>query len=452
MTTGHALEVPYDVVIVGGGVSGTAILFALACYTNVERIALVEQYAGVAQVNSSPKNNSQTLHFGDTETNYSLEHALPVREAGVMLANYVNARAERRLHRLTRRMVLAVGDDEVARLRERLRDFSPHYPELRLLERHELAMVEPRLIEGRDPAERVAALVSENGYAINYQLLSQSFLEDALATGKPIHTHFGVAVSRIERGGPGHVVHTSSGALAAPAVVVTAGPYSLLFAQALGYGRELGILPVAGSFYFTDGDVLRNKVYTMQVEQLPFAAVHGDPDVTVADETRFGPTAKVIPMLERHRYRSMTSFFRKPLMTVAGLLTLARIMRNRVIRNFIAKNFFYDWPLIGKHLYLAQIRKIVPSLRRRELRLGKGLGGIRPQIVNTQRRELMMGESKLIGDHIIFNTTPSPGASNSLRNAEHDAELVVDFLAGGYRFEQQRFDEHFKAPLPAPDN
>lgn len=113
----------YEVVIVGGGVSGTAILFALACYTNIERIALVEQYAGVAQVNSSPKNNSQTLHFGDTETNYSLQHALPVREAGVMLANYVQARGERRLHRLTRRMVLAVGVDEVARLRRRSRQF-----------------------------------------------------------------------------------------------------------------------------------------------------------------------------------------------------------------------------------------------------------------------------------------------------------------------------------------
>jgi len=47
----------------------------------------------------------------------------------------------------------------------------------------------------------------------------------------------------------------------------------------------------------------------MQMEKLPFAAVHGDPDVYNPDETRFGPTAKGIFMLERYNYASVREYF-----------------------------------------------------------------------------------------------------------------------------------------------
>jgi len=48
----------------------------------------------------------------------------------------------------------------------------------------------------------------------------------------------------------------------------------------------------------------------MQMEKLPFAAVHGDPDVHNAYETRFGPTAKGIFMLERYNYNSIREYFK----------------------------------------------------------------------------------------------------------------------------------------------
>ncbi|MBI2591076.1 MAG: malate:quinone oxidoreductase, partial [Candidatus Brennerbacteria bacterium] len=51
----------YDVLIIGGGVSGTALFYMLSKYTNISKIALVEKYNKVAQVNSRGRNNSQTL-------------------------------------------------------------------------------------------------------------------------------------------------------------------------------------------------------------------------------------------------------------------------------------------------------------------------------------------------------------------------------------------------------
>ncbi len=436
----------YDVVIVGGGVTGTAVLHVLSRYTNVTRLALVEKYAGVAEVNSHPRNNSQTLHFGDIETNYTLEHALPVQDAGRLMQNYVTAHPEPGLYRVTPKLVLAVGAAEVAALAARYEQFRPHYPGLRLLDRQQLAELEPAVMAGRDPAQPVAALLSPDGYAINYQLLSRSFLQQARTSGRTVDTYFGTDVQRLERRpDDSFVVHTDAGQLLARTVVVAAGPYSLLFAQNLGYAHELAMLPVAGSFYFADGQLLRGKVYTMQTPQLPFAAVHGDPDVVVDGQTRFGPTAKVIPLLERHHYRSLWPFLRTPVMTLAGFLTLMAIMRHRVIARFIVKNLFYDLPVVGKWLYLCQVRKIIPALTRRDLHLGRGLGGLRPQIIDTHAHTLQMGESKLIRPGIIFNTTPSPGASVSLKNAETDARAIVEFLGEGFSFDQAAFDRELRA-------
>ena len=79
---------PYDVAIIGGGISGTALLFLLARYTDLSRIGLIEKYPSIASVNSHGRNNSQTLHCGDIETNYTLEKALVVQSSANMLAQY----------------------------------------------------------------------------------------------------------------------------------------------------------------------------------------------------------------------------------------------------------------------------------------------------------------------------------------------------------------------------
>ena len=51
-----------------------------------------------------------------------------------------------------------------------------------------------------------------------------------------------------------------------------------MIAKSLGYGKNLALLSMAGSFY-TAPKVLNGKVYTIQVPKLPFAAIHGDPEV-----------------------------------------------------------------------------------------------------------------------------------------------------------------------------
>jgi malate dehydrogenase (quinone) len=52
-----------------------------------------------------------------------------------------------------------------------------------------------------------------------------------------------------------------------------------------------------------------------------------------------------------------------------------------------------------------------------------------------------MGEAKLSGDKIIFNITPSPGASTCLGNAYSDVQQLIGFLDNKYMFYKEAFEK-----------
>lgn len=435
----------YHVAIVGGGITGTALLFALSRYTDISSLALFEKYGDVAEVNSHYNNNSQTLHFGDIETNYTLEKASRVQEAAHMLVRYMEIHATDSFMKVPK-MVLAVGEPETTELEHRFREFQKLFPKLKKLTGDEIGRIEPKIVAGRDPKEKILALFTEDGYAVNYKKLSQSFIAQARNPEKHIDIHLNTEVTDIRRTGNGYQLFTPRGSFHADAVAVMAGPHSLVFAKALGYGSDLGLLPVAGSFYCAD-NMLRGKVYTMQIKKLPFAAVHGDPDVNNPKETRFGPTAKVLPLLERHRYSTMIDFMKTSVWNIRGVISLLYLVSDATLFRFILKNIGYDLPLVGKWLFMRGARKIVPTLRYRDLRFGKGIGGIRPQVVETSAKKLEMGEAEIVGDHILFNITPSPGASVCLKNAEQDTLKMISFLSGRFQFDEKQWCRDFRSTM-----
>ena len=174
-----------DVLIVGGGVCGTALLFELARYTDLGRILLVERYDALARVNSKATNNSQTIHCGDIETNYTLEKAVRVKRTAEMIVNYAElldpASRERCVFR-TPKMVLGVGERECTFLRERFERFSPHFPAMELLEKPQIAEWEPQvgLVQGElRPEELVAIGIRRTYTAVDYEELSASFVAQA---------------------------------------------------------------------------------------------------------------------------------------------------------------------------------------------------------------------------------------------------------------------------------
>ncbi len=428
----------YDVLIVGGGISGTALLYELARYTNLGAIGLVEKYDRLSQVNSHSKNNSQTIHCGDIETNYTLEKALNVKRAADMLVNYAKARSntDELIYKFPK-MVLGVGKAECEKLRERFKVFSPHYKMMELWEADDIARVEPALMEGR--TEDVVAIGVEDDYsAVNYETLSHSFVEQAKKiTDKTIDVRLGESVKDIKKEGDLFRVQTSKGLIEARFVVVSAGGHSLLFAQKMGYGLEFSCLPMGGSYYFTP-QFLNGKVYTVQNDKLPFAAIHGDPDVGVPGKTRFGPTAVILPMLERYNIKTVPEFFKVLKLDGAVFKVFWDLFKVSDIRNYILKNFVFEMPYFNRRLFLKDVRKILPSLKLEDLTFAKGFGGLRPQLIDKKNKTLMLGEAKIdTGKGITFNMTPSPGGTSCLDNAYKDVQIIAGFL--GCEFDEATF-------------
>ncbi len=433
----------YDVIIIGGGISGTALLFLLSRYTDLRQIALIEKCTDIAALNSHGRNNSQTLHCGDIETNYTLEKALQVQRSAHMLVNYVTrfSDSETILHRYSK-MVLGVGAQECAALRERFTTFSPHYPAMRLLEREEIARIEPRVVEQRKD-EIVALGVLHDYSAVDFKGLAESFARYARrAEGSDADVMLGTTVRNIAEVEGGFRVDIGDETLHARNVVVSAGGHSLLFAQAMGYGEEYACLPVAGSFYFTPR-LLNGKVYTVQNDKLPFAAIHGDPDILVSGKTRFGPTALLLPMLERYNYRTIPDFFKTFSLDKGVRKTMFDLLGSRDVRNYMLKNILFEIPYIRQRLFLRDARKIIPTMKLSDLSFAKGFGGIRPVMIDKKNARLHLGEAKITpGNGIIFNMTPSPGATSCLANGEKDLRTIVAQL--GCQFDEEALERELK--------
>jgi malate dehydrogenase (quinone) len=466
-TAAAGVTAEVDVLIVGGGVCGTALLFELARYTDLQRVLLVERYDQLAQVNSKATNNSQTIHCGDIETNYSLDKAISVKRTAEMIIHYADLLEpevrERCVFR-TPKMVLGVGAAECRFLRDRFARFSPHFPAMELLEKDEIAAWEPQVARraGQLRSEELVAIGIRSTYtAVDYETLAASFVEQArlavAGSDRQLAVELGTRVEQITiepaapRGAGGNgsgedgttyrVTLAGNGNNAprqvrARHVVVNAGAHSLLMAQQLGYGLEYSCLPVAGSFYFTP-DLLKGKVYTVQNDKLPFAAIHGDPDVGAPGKTRFGPTALLLPLLERYKPASFWEFLKVLRLDWAVLAVFWQLLRVADIRNYIVKNLLFEVPWLRRRLFLADARKIVPDMQLGDLSFAEGYGGVRPQLINKPERRLMLGEARISArPGLVFNVTPSPGGTCCLGNAADDVAAIARRL--GCRFDQER--------------
>lgn len=425
----------YDLLIIGAGVSGSALLYLTSRYTDIQHIGLLEKYAAPARVNSLSSNNSQTLHCGDIETNYTLEKALKVKRAASMLRNYATAQPDHH-HIIFKysKMVLGVGSKECQLLRERFKIFGEHYPNLQLLDKKAIAKIEPAVATGingdglRD--DEIIALGSTDEYtAVNFEALSRSFVRQAeMLEDKQVDVHYNETVQHIKIEADYFIIETDGVCYRSKSLVVCAGGHSLKLAHDLGYGLHYSCLPMAGSYYFTP-QCLNGKVYTVQNDALPFAAIHGDPDVLVPGETRFGPTALVLPILERYNLKTLPDFLQVFRFDRRVAKVLYDLMKVKDIRHYIFKNLLFEIPIIRKFLFLKDVRKIVPSLKLRDLRFAHKVGGIRPQLIDKDHQKLLMGEAKIdTGKGAIFNMTPSPGGTSCLENAEIDMRAIVNHL------------------------
>lgn len=440
----------FDVIVVGAGISGAALFYELTRYTDIKNIALLEKYNAPATLNSRASSNSQTIHCGDIETNYTFEKAQKVKVNADMVVKYALSQKKSFIHS-HQKMALAVGDEECAYMKKRFNEFKKLYPYMEFWDKKKLKTLEPKVVlgvDGKDRKENIVAMGTQAGQSyttIDFGKMSESLIENALKEKKNAFVAYNQEVSKIvQKDGVFHLYTTSYEEFISKAVVVNAGAHSLYLAHKMGVGLDKSCWPVAGSFYITKQKLLRGKVYTVQNPKLPFAALHGDPDLLANMNTRFGPTALVIPKLERyHGLKSVPEFFEALKFDGKVAKITLGMLKDSIVRNYILYNYLFEIPFINKRLFVKDIQKIVPSLKASDIAYASGFGGVRPQVVDKKAGALMFGEASINEvKGIIFNMTPSPGATSCLGNAKKDAQSVCKYL--GAKFNEDKFKKELQ--------
>ncbi|MDA3966615.1 MULTISPECIES: FAD-dependent oxidoreductase [Helicobacter] len=432
----------YDVAIIGGGISGSALFYTLTHYTDIKKVVLLEKYDRPATLSSSANNNSQTIHAGDIETNYTKEKAKKVRRAAKLIENYAL------FHNLQnksifecQKMAFGVGDKEVEFIKSRHNEFSEIYPELELFNKDTLREIEPNIIKTENGSNRsdnvVGSGIKKSFCAMNFCVTANHMIETSIFNEHKAIFNFKVK-NIVEQGDGGYTLQADGHSpISAKFVLVNAGAHSLFLAHNMGYGLELGCLPVSGSFYFIPGNKLNGKVYTVQNPKLPFAAIHGDPDIVAKDKTRLGPTALALPKLERFKSGTFLDFLKISGIASGTLNIMFDLLSDSEIRSYIFRNFLYEIPSIGKKYFLQEAKKIIPSIRLEDLSYASGFGGIRPQVLDKKEKKLILGEKKIKSNKgITFNMTPSPGATSCLKNALVDMMEITEYLGAKINMEK----------------
>ena len=441
-------EKHYDVIIIGGGITGSALAYVLAEFSGIENIALLEKYEGLATLNSKASANSQTIHCGDIETNYDLQKATEVKHKADMIVKYCQKHGyENKFLFQGQKMALGVGESEVELIKDRFEKFKELYPYLQLFGKEALKKIEPKLVfdgRGEERAEDIVAMGVQSGVytTIDYGAMANSFVQNAKnVEGKTCDLYLNTEVQNITKVGDKLYIRTANRlSLSADFVVVDAGAHSLWLAHKMGLGQDLSTICIAGSFYLTKQKLLNGKVYMVQNPKLPFAALHGDPDLLADGCTRFGPTALTMPKLERYKgCRSVPEFFQSLNFDMDVAKVIWQNFGDSEVRDFLIRNIGFEIPILGKKLFVKNARKIIPSIREEDIYYAKGFGGVRPQVISHSQKKLLLGEAR-IGENpgIIFNMTPSPGATSCLGNALRDAKSACEYL--GVSFDDAKFD------------
>jgi len=441
-------EKHYEVIIIGGGITGSALAYVLAEFSGIKNIALLEKYEGLATLNSKASANSQTIHCGDIETNYDLQKATEVKRKADMIVKYCQKHGyENKFLFQGQKMALGVGESEVELIKDRFEKFKELYPHLQLFDKEELKKIEPKLVfdgRGEERAEDIVAMGVQSGVytTIDYGAMANSFVQNAKnVEGKTCDLYLNTEVQNITKVGDKFYIRTANRlSLSADFVVVDAGAHSLWLAHKMGLGQDLSTICIAGSFYLTKQKLLNGKVYMMQNPKLPFAALHGDPDLLAGGCTRFGPTALTMPKLERYKgCRSVPEFFQSLNFDMDVAKVIWQNFGDSEVRDFLIRNIGFEIPILGKKLFVKNARKIIPSIREEDIYYAKGFGGVRPQVISHSQKKLLLGEAR-IGENpgIIFNMTPSPGATSCLGNALRDAKSACEYL--GVSFDDAKFD------------
>jgi L-2-hydroxyglutarate oxidase LhgO len=394
------------VVVVGGGIVGSAVARRLTLSDPRPDVTVVEKESAPARHQTS--RNSGVVHAGIYYAPGSAKATLS-REGVRRLRAYCRERGLP--YEEVGKVVVALDPVEVERLRGiEARARANGVPGLRWLGPDALRQVEPHTVG-------LAALHSPTTAITDFSRVAAAMLEDASDRGAQVLTGFEVTGLDQDGGQDGQVeVRAADGRrLRADRVVVAGGLHADRLAVLAGDGPSPAIVPFRGEYHRlapSATHLVRGLVYPVPDPRYPFLGVHLTR--TVGGDVLLGPNAVLATAREGYRRRDVDLEVVRALATSSGFRRFARANLATGLHEVVGS--------VSRHAFVARARRYVPGITDADV-VPAG-AGVRAQAMDPDGSLVEDFRFSRIGGVLCIRNAPSPAATASLAIAD----LVVDRL------------------------
>lgn len=388
-----------DIVVVGGGIVGTATALELSHRHPDTKIVLVDKEETLASHQTG--HNSGVVHAGI----YYAPNSLKARLCRKGLRRTKDfARTHDIPYKETGKLLVATDEVEVARMQALAERAADNGLTVDLLHQKELHTLEPRV-------RGLGAIRVAQTSVVDYGRITLALAQDFRDRGGVILP--GTHVQDVRETSTDVTLATGTMFVRADRAVFCAGLQADRLAQTLGVGQDLQIVPFRGEYYTVHPrlrSLVNHLIYPIPDPDLPFLGVHLSP--TVDGELTVGPNAVLGLAREKYTKGGLDLADLRRMVAFPGLWRLARTHFATGVKELYASTV--------KRGYLAQVRTYCPELQAHDL-LPRA-AGIRAQAVSR--------DGTLIHDFRIETTArtlhvlnaPSPAATSALPIADHIAD------------------------------
>ncbi len=379
--------------VIGGGIVGLATALRAARAKIAREIVVLEKDEAAGGHQSS--HNSGVLHCGLYYKPGSLKARLAVRGIREMVAF---CRQYEIPHEVCGKIVMAVGEDELPRLRDlQERGTANGLDGLRWLGPEEIREIEPHAVG------RAALRVPEEGI-VDYPAVMRQMVHLLVADGHQVRTS--ARVIAVERSGPVQSVRFEGGEIEADYVVNCAGLHCDRVARASGLQPECRIIPFRGDYWTLSESgkrLVKHLIYPVPDPSLPFLGVHFTRMIRGGVEA--GPNAVLAFKREGYRRTDFSIRDAWETFTFPGLYRFLK--RYPGVTWSELKNSF------SRSVFLSNLQRLIPEITMNDLSPHGG-SGVRAQAIHRDGSLLMDFSIEQSQGQLHLLNAPSPGATASL--------------------------------------
>ena len=387
--------------ICGAGIIGLTIARELV-RKGYEDVIVIEKEDSIGRHASG--RNSGVLHAGIYYSPDSLR-AKSCLAGNIMMKEYCREKGLSISE--TGKVIVAKDDNEVATLKELYLRALKNGARVELIDERQLEAIEP------NAKTCGIALYSYDTAVVDPKAVLKS-LYDELISSKKVSVLMGVEFKGLKSN---NAVSTDKGDISFDTFINAAGAYSDKVAHAFGVGLNYRLIPFKGIYRKLnnkDSYGIRGNIYPVPDLKTPFLGVHFTR--SISGEVYLGPTA--IPAFGRENYGIIDGIDIEAvdiLLREAVLFLVNSGFRKVVLtepRKYIYKYFFED------------ARKLVRNLRPKDIITSEKVG-IRPQLVDWEKKELVM-------DFVVIKDGNSIHILNAISPAFTSSMYFANFIVKEY--------------------